>query len=348
MLFGYPYEATKGNWLHVCLCVMLRAVHRCTDEGRPVLPWPELIPVAYRERLKARTGLRDRLQTYSSAIADLPPADRSAVCGAFRSQNRIRKLLENGCTCATASELPVAVRGPLSELFREAFRLLGEYGLRDEQYSSIYRALKHSVCPFCGLEHFDAPGAPREDFDHYLPISRYPFAGANGKNLVPMGSRCNSQYKGTADILWDGLSRRRAFFPYDHPTVTVTLAGSQPFGAGHDGEPDWQVALVPATEEASTWDAVFHVRERYVRDVLKPSYKSWLGEFRSFCRSWGHVPADLPELITSLERFRDFKRAEGLRDLSFLKAEVFDVLVAHCRAGNGRLIGLLQDVAGLE
>jgi hypothetical protein len=345
MLFGYPHKATKGNWLHACLCRMLRAIHVAIQTGNAVPEWPDIIPQAYRQRLRLRRALRDRLEDYSTAFSNLSPADRLAVDHAFRAQNRIRGLMRGNCSCTTADRLPADIRGCLIALSKEAFRLLGEYGIRDHQYRTIYENLGHKVCPFCGLEYFDAPEAPREDLDHYLPRSRYPFAGANAKNLVPMGGRCNSAYKGTADVLWDGATRRRAFFPYDHTGVVVSLAATQPFGGMADGaHPQWDISFVPQSAEAQTWDSVFHVRERYVRDVLEPYYETWLQRFADFCKGKKLETKGFQGLIDALDSFRRFNEREGFDGRGFLKAAVFEVLMRHCRQGNQRLLDLLQDV----
>ncbi|MCK7494405.1 MAG: hypothetical protein MZW92_26920 [Comamonadaceae bacterium] len=57
--------------------------------------------------------------------------------------------------------------------------LLTKIGIRDRRYQAIYKSAMYHMCPFCGCEYFDAPGAPREDLDHYLAKSRYPFAAVN-------------------------------------------------------------------------------------------------------------------------------------------------------------------------
>ena len=70
-------------------------------------------------------------------------------------------------------------------------------------------------------------GAPRHALDHYMPVSLYPFAGADLRNLPPMCDACNSRFKGTADILYDNDgNRRRCFDPYAGPVYEVSLTDS--------------------------------------------------------------------------------------------------------------------------
>lgn len=345
MLYSYPIEATKGNWLQACLCRILRTIHASIRNSVPVPGWPDLIPTTYRSDLQRRTGLRNRLEQYATELANLTPLDRRVVYIAICGQNRIRRLLSNQCNCARLDELPAGIRTAASNLSREAFRLLSKLGIRDEQYQTIYNTIRHKVCPFCGLEYFDAPEAPREDLDHYLPQSRYPFAGANLKNLVPMGGRCNSAYKGKTDMLWNGTTRRRAFFPYGHPGVSVSLKNSSPFGGTNVQHPCWEVSFSQDSEEIQTWDDVFHIRERYKRDVLDPEYESWLRGFKTFCEPLGLQPTDTTGLLDAMQHFHKVCEEDGLSGKGFLKSAVFEMLIYHCQQDNQRLIHLLMKVA---
>ena len=142
--------------------------------------------------------------------------------------NRIAELLSGASECPTIDALPEVVQIPVGELFGFAFDLLAELEVRDQHYATIYAAAPAHVCPFCGTEYFDAPGAVREPLDHYLKKSQYAFAAVNLRNLVPMGHKCNSGYKGASDLLRrDDGSRRVAFDPYNHGAVRVSLDASQ-------------------------------------------------------------------------------------------------------------------------
>lgn len=231
MLFGYPVEATRENWLHECLCEMLRSIHNAIDANDPPPAWPDIIPAAYCERLRTYTGLRDRLDRYTVAVLPLAAAGRKTIIRALEEQNDIQGLVSRAHDCEVFTKLPKAAREPLKNLFISAFTSLTGLGIRDRQYRIVYSSLPHHVCPFCGCEFLDAPGAPREALDHYLAKSLYPLAAVNLTNLVFMGNKCNSNYKRTKDILRkaDG-TRRRAFDPYNCGQTKVSLTASAPFG----------------------------------------------------------------------------------------------------------------------
>jgi hypothetical protein len=350
MLFGYPIEAIEENWLHECLGEILQLIHTSYIEiGKSLPDWPEIVPERYRKRLKRRTGLEKRLNAYHKQIVKLTPEQQCQVLQTFKAQNEIPRLLSCQGKCESINALPTSIQEPVKDLFEFAFSLLTDLEIRDEQYKIIYDKISGQTCPFCGCEDFDAPGAVREALDHYLLKSEYPFAAANLRNLVPMGNKCNSGYKRDQDILMkDNRTRRKSFDPYNHQTVTISLNNSQPFAGttGKTGEPlpKWEIDFSLNAEEVTTWDDVFHIRERYKRDVLDPKFQSYLKEFGSYCRAFEFVPNSTEELLDALAKYTNFQESNEFKDRAFLKAAVFRMLYVHCQKGDQRLINLIIDV----
>ena len=235
-------------------------------------------------------------------------------------------MFDGATNCPAKAALPAGVAGSIDDLMRFSFGLLSDLGIRDEQYDAIHAGMTSRVCPFCGCEYFEAPGAPRHHLDHYLAISRYPFAGTNLRNLVPMGDRCNSAYKRNQDILLDQQGqRRRCFDPYGQVVSAVSLSQSRPF-EGADGRlPDWVVELGQAPE-AVTWDAVWDIKRRYSRDVLDAEYTNWLEHFAQWCRATHRQPGDRPALLEALNDFLDTVIPQGFADRAFLKRASFEML----------------------
>lgn len=345
MLFGYPIEATAENWFHECLVEILETIHANPQQN---FIWPDIIPLQYRERLSGRTGLRARLIAYQEAISSLGSNELNQVSNALIEQNEIADLLACRCNCETLDELPLAIQQPLKSLFEFGFKILTDLGIRDQHYQVIYNTTAIHVCPFCGCEYFDAPGAPREALDHYLAESKYTFAATNLKNLAPMGNKCNSKYKLAQNILYDDNgTRRRSYYPYDQPgRVQISLDRSEPFAGTQKlfPLPHWEIDFNPTTEEILTWNSVFRIDERYKRDILDADFMNWLREFSAWCRS-GNLRLDSEQdVINALDRYAGFMQAMGFRDRAFLKTAVFQMLRQHCENGNGRLITLIQGV----
>lgn len=361
MLFGYPVTATSENWLHECVVQLLTEAHDRVERGAAATAWPDLLPTPYRSRLASRTGLGQRLAAYEEHLRGLTPDQRQILLRALGDQNAIASLLSNAAVCPRVDELPPAAIAPLESLFAFAFGLLTKLltadqngvdhgqSIRDRQYDLIFRALPARVCPFCGCERVDPPKrsivvgdpAAREDLDHYLPRSLYPFAGANLRNLVPMGKKCNQSYKGSQDPIRTASGRRPAFDPYGvSPGLSIDLGSSDLFG--NAGRPRWVMKLGPSSAELETWDALFDIERRWVESILDQEYNDWLKVFAGNCRRrHGDSITDsilVDELRLACETIRD----EGYANLAFLKLEVFRVLLGRCAAGDKPLLTFLE------
>jgi hypothetical protein len=346
VLYGYPIAATNENWVHECLCKMLDKIHVSLDAGEQLPAWPDIITEDHRGQLGARTGLRERVENYAAAVRKLSASNRLKVLNCLSQQNQIKDLVSCAADSQVLNDLSKSIRKPVSELFGFAFGLLTDLGIRDRHYHAIYSAASYHVCPFCGCEFFDAPGAPREDLDHYLLKSRYPFAAANLRNLVPMGMKCNQKYKLVEDILRDETGvRRRSFDPYDHREIHVSLDNSEPFGGLDQRIPAWQIDFNPDSEECTTWDNVFKVRERFKRDVLDPSFFQWLGSFAAWFKQRSGIgdPAD-HQLLNGIHQYVEDLRLMGLTGREFLRAPVFQMIYKQCGEGNQRLMILMKDL----
>lgn len=365
MFFGYPIEAIEENWLHDCLTQIIQKIHLNVASGNTSTDWLAVIAEPYKSRLQnilrvstesnpRRLSLGDKLMNYQTKLAGLPTPEQNKLLQAFNNQNKIPQLLCSELTCDAINDFPESIQEAVKSVFEAAFRLLTNLEIRDKHYKTIYDECEYHTCPFCGCEYFDAPGAPREALDHYIPEHKYPFAAANLRNLVPMGNKCNSRYKLTEDVLRkaDG-NPRKSFDPYNHGMVSISLEKSQLFAGikGDLGEPlpKWVIEFNLNTEEVDTWDEVFHIRERYGRDILNEGFKSYLREFSSYCKSWRFNPSSDTELIAAIDRYILFQDSNGFNDKAFIKAAVFRMFRLHCLNRDRRLITLLlENVNGVQ
>src|SRR5207302_11172529 len=113
-------------------------VHATIEAEEHIPAWPDIIPAAYRARLQSRRGLRDRLQAYAEAAAELTAHELFQVEVCLIQQNDIADLLNCTGECEVIVDLPQAIREPAEELFTFAFNLLDDLGVRDAQYERIY------------------------------------------------------------------------------------------------------------------------------------------------------------------------------------------------------------------
>ena len=164
-----------------------------------------------------------------------------------------------------------------------------------------------------------------------------------------MGHKCNSSYKLAQDILYDNDgSRRKAFDPYNHAGIKVCLNNSQPFAGKAGTLPQWLIEFEPNTEEVTTWDTVFEIRERYKKNVLDEEFIPWLGGFYMWCKQSKITVQSDEELIDAIDGYASYFEFTGISDRAFLKAAVFRMLQKHCQLGDMRLILLIKDIVNGE
>jgi hypothetical protein len=290
------------------------------------------------------------------AYQKLAPDLRQRVQSALKRQNEIPAIFGDNLPCDRLDDLPKAFRSAIKEFFEFAFGLLADLGLRDENYHALYHdgQFRDKVCAFCGIEILDAPGQKREALDHYLSIGGYFFAGANFRNLVPMGTKCNSRYKGKQDIIVDAVSgnRRSCCDPYASPSIKLSLLSSEPF-EGDELDlitcPKWVVEWEggdPA--KLKTWEAVFDISERYRASSLNPQFRDWMGHFGNWAAQVYGALNTTEQIKQALREFAKIVVPEGYSESAFLKRATMEMLAHHCDASEDgqRLVSWLGSLIG--
>lgn len=341
MFATYSSLAITDNWMHDFICDALAKICASLDEGREPPTWNELVPEKRAACLRPKRALPKLLDAFALEASRALPAARAEFLRLLTEQNEIARLLDGTIEIPDSGKNLKGMLGAATGVFAEGFALLAKTGLRDEHYRVIWNNLGNKTCPFCGLEPFESPELRREDEDHYLARSIYPLAAANLSNLVPMGGKCNKLYKGQVDILRTEGGRRKAINPYGDIHLDISLMDSNPFG--EDDSPDWQITLVPDSEEARTWQDVFFIRDRLLKGVLAPYFDAWLDELSDW---FGERGADNSigddELVDILRGFTAYKVKHKEIGPGFLKHKVMEMLTHHCSLGNTRLIAMIR------
>ncbi len=344
MLFTYSQDVAALNWLHDAIFYQLQLGMQQIDHDTDTIDWPDWLPEHLREKLGSRTGLRDHVANFQDAYRGLLPDARLLVEDALVGHNSHPDNLRGLVSCRPKDELPEAIREPATKLFSYAFRLLSELGCRDKQYADIYNSAIWKICPFCGIHRLDGVGSPREDLDHYLVFEKYPFCGANLKNLAPMCGRCNQRYKRHQDVIYDDVENAPccASDPFAGPTFRICLNES-PHYNGAARSPEWAIQILDDCQEANTWNRVFKITERYERDVLTPNFTNWVSDFgRWGARVFNKLP-NVDELKQAIRDYISDETLKGFNDAAFLKVSVFGMFLNQLENGNPDLQVWLGD-----
>ena len=337
MLFTFPASALSCNWFNRTIIDALTNGMDIVDAGELPGRWQDCLPDDKRDVLGHKPGLRKHLNAFWKAFQNLAIEEKDTVRSAISGQNDLPRLFRNSIPCLSADELPDEVKIPANRLARYLFRQLieikdGGKNLRDTHFELIHES-GIRICPFCGINRFRTPRNRRNELDHIMAISKYPFVSADFKNLVPICNECNLE-KRDADILVDqNGNRRRCSDPYSGPIFWVCLADSE-FGNGNVIKgirmPRWEISLLPDIPEATTWDEVYNIRSRYA-SILDEDLPVWVKHFADWYvrvkgrnRSPCEVSAELCQYARNVIQYR-------FDDQSFLKVEVFKFLDRSCR-----------------
>jgi hypothetical protein len=340
MLFAYSTNGLEFNWLNPTIIGVILDGLKKMENGNEPSAWPSCIPDAIKPKLNKQYGFRKKLNNIWVEYKKLTEDQKMIFKSAVEQQSNLPEVITGLSACTTLATLPAGMIDAVANLFSYMFDQLGrlmegDECIRDRQFRAIYNALGDRLCPFCGLNNFRAPGAPRHALDHFMPIFKYPFAGADLRNLPPVCDECNSRFKGTIDVLYDNNgARRRCSNPYSGPTYQIRLSRSTLFSgnvANGFTLPRWQIDFVGGpTEQAESWSSIFKIRERYIRDVLDADFLSWITHFANWFvsqigrnKSAEDVAAEIPRYIGGVIQDR-------LADRAFLKAEVFRLLENGC------------------
>ncbi len=323
MLFAYPADAASVNWLHDTLADTLRRGVDDIDAGRPKIAWPACLALEFRERLRRFSRLEERLDALLASYSTLGDQARLTVREAMEDQSMLAELFGGMRQANRLDDLAIAIRLPVQHLFEQAFDMLRPLGIRDENYKVFLRLVQHRICAFCGCEYFSGANSKRDPLDHYLAISLYPFAGANARNLVPMGPKCNSSYKLAQDVLRSRAGvRRPCFDPYSDHLVGVRLTDTILF-AREDGLPEWRVALEGDEARLQTWDEVFDIRRRFIDDHLDSIYKNAIKVFATLTRRRPDIVTTATGLSGAFSHLADLSRAKEWSDRAFLEVALY-------------------------
>jgi hypothetical protein len=314
---------------------MVRVAFRHKLGGPPLPAWPECIPIENRPRLVAHTGLRDRLNALKVAVANSSIPEVTNALALLDTMNQFPALLSDLIEVPSLDSLGANLCASIDSLYRFAFGLLTDLNIRDSHYTSIYNGLQSKVCPFCGYENFEAPGSPRHDYDHYLPISRYPFLGCDLRNLVPMGDRCNRLYKKDKDVIHlEGGERATAFYPYGEAFGELSLAACDFKPEENPRQPLWNLELVGG-DPAETWERGWGIKSRVQTSILDANFKGWLDTFARY-HSDQNSDGNVQTLAVSLSRYMSIDYHPGYSDSAYFKrlfySMLYDCVTIHANA----------------
>jgi hypothetical protein len=240
-------------------------------------PCEGLLDSDFEKIYNAYDWLKTDIDSIYKKCKSLTEDQRTSIRNAFEINNRISDLC-NGTKPVELSSLPKIVKEDMKPLlvkfYNELLDLEKVPGSKLDYYNKLLTINSFKTCPCCGLSSMESVESKyREDNDHYLPKSEFPFASVNFQNLVPLCSKCNKKCKGTKNPLKDG---RVSYFPFDESRsdIIVSIVIQTNFNTNYlkISKDEVAVSFSGNSSKNETWNYLFEIEERYTEEVTSFSF----------------------------------------------------------------------------
>lgn len=240
---------------------------------------------------------RNSIEEIYNIIKDIEN-DRDNLKLIYENNNKIEFLCTNPKEILRLESLSNNLVDKIKPFFKELYNKIlswefikNKYGTKKEYYNDLILKSDFNFCPCCGfglIKHTSNKG--HSAFDHYLPLVHYPFSAINFDNLFPLCNDCNSDNKGSKDILLKGA---KIFYPFNtiHPIIEINIKIKEKnllslFRKNNieieeiskeELEVNYQ-NIFEYSEELESWNLIFDINQRYFEQV-KSNGKYWLDNF---------------------------------------------------------------------
>lgn len=316
----------------------------------------DLFPEWFKPVYNRCPGVKDKFNLLLNSFKKLSKKKQVELIHIYETSKDIQKICsETSIIYIGIDNFDKSIRIPFKNLFEFLFNeTIGTDTFKknanmhiDDHYAKFQELNDVHVCPFCGLETYTLPEFRRAEYDHYLPISIYPWLGANFNNLVPMGDHCNGK-KNDKNILYSNYktkTRRAVWYPYEFFDYTIALkCKKKPSLVDTKGE--WEVvfntSLPVNNEKIKTWNQVFEIPLRF-NGQIRASHKGYIEDFAGKNNLRGKT-LNSDELIFELKKYREYgigdKRIETMAVLKEIWADYYintnelsqlEVLINHIK-----------------
>ncbi|MGE6503570.1 hypothetical protein ACQKF0_26090 [Bacillus wiedmannii] len=286
MIRAYKYIETVHSKLHEYVIAFFIRIETDTGVFRNELFEPEFRPIVNRHR----TILKNRFRIIYEHVSSLSIDDRRSFCQKIIESNQIEKICRGEYKPEAFSDNPTGIDLILKELFLALYnRVLDGKPFQENANTTLREHFNQfsdtnadiTLCPTCGIgELLKSQDKTRDQYDHYLPKTLYPFSSINFRNLVPCCDKCNSlQVKGQKDII--ALSTGKLFFPYDDNHKGLSLNVHVKHDNPEIEKIDWEFIFDSSdnkSDEIESWKTIYSIEERY-QGYIKGRIKKWYQKY---------------------------------------------------------------------
>ncbi|SDI50924.1 HNH endonuclease [Desulfosporosinus hippei] len=292
MIRAYKYVDTIHTRLNEYVLAFFRKIEVDTNGFRDDLFEPDFLPIVKRHR----KILVERFKILYKYVSSLSAAERQSFCQRVIQSNQIEIICRGEYRPEAIADKPTGINKIMKNLFLdlynqvldgEPFRENAHTTLRDHfnQFSNANKDI--TLCPICGISELKkSQDESRDQYDHFLPKSLYPFSSINFYNLVPCCIDCNSlAIKGDRDTI--AISTGKLFFPYDDSHKGISLVVRVRNDNPETEKIDWELIFSSPdnkNDEIESWKTIYSIEERY-QGYIGARITKWYKHYFSYIKS---------------------------------------------------------------
>lgn len=286
----------------------------------------DILQPQFRVIYNTYAWLKNDVDAVYQSCKSLALVERQSIAVAFGINNRIEDLCNGLIAPIHLNVLPSVVETGMKPLLVKFYNVLLDLaavaGNKLDYYNELIRVTEYRTCPCCGLHLIESADSDyREDNDHYLPKSEFPFASVNFKNLVPLCTKCNQKHKKSKNPIDGG---RLAFYPYSTTPYVIEVKASITDSLSLDflklKTEEVVMSFIGNEDKIATWNWLFEIKERYTEQICNFSKT----ELRILSKKNKKNPAiNYSELIDEEIVNLEFDKYD---DRKFLKIALFEAV----------------------
>jgi hypothetical protein len=331
MIKAYKYINTVHSKLNDYVLAFFQKIEEDTDGFRDELFEVEFLPILNRHP----KILKERFKNIYEYTSSLSSEDREIFCKRIIECNEIEKICNGEYVPEAFSNELSPIDDLLKKLFLalynqvldgDPFRENANTTLRDHFNQFCEENSEITLCPICGISELKkSQDETRDQYDHYLPKSLYPFSSVNFHNLVPCCRECNSlEVKGDKDII--KISNGKLFFPYDINHRGISLKVNIKFDNAKLDGIDWEFEFAnpdEKTDEIDAWKKIYNIESRY-QGYIKPRIGKWYRCYYDFVRKY----MSKQNVSETKEIYFSFIQTDETMGLSFIRKPALEGLLS--------------------
>lgn len=317
MIRSYKFVKTDHQKLHEWVMAFFKKLQAFDGEFSEDLFEKEFLPVV-KGHPKVLKKAFEEIFDYVKALGKSEKEDfLNEIIEANEIENICTGHYKPKCFDPEPEGIELTLKELFSKLYRDVldgahFRLAIKKNLRDHfnEFSDLNEDI--TLCPMCGIgELKKSADKTRDQYDHYLPKTKYPFSSVNFYNLVPCCMECNSlQVKGDKDIV--SISNGRLFFPYEENYEGLMFI---PRIINNDVRVEnihWEFEFFHRSgrkQEIESWKAIYDIDLRY-KGYVAARVKKWYKTYINYSKVSNQLSDDMKK--TSYLQFLESREKEGL------------------------------------